>query len=178
MADGRLNDDRDVEQILKLAVRNAGFTDEDALRQRLQLAGHELGLTDKQIAAAEEQYYRDQEEQQLKKEFQSDALHEFWEHLWSYVIVNAGMIGFDVFKDGTLNWAMWPLIGWGIGLAFHAYGVFFPGKQDYEKEFSRWKQKRGRRRNRRRGVTVGVKVGKLDRLAEDDEAENELRSQA
>lgn len=170
MPEGNLRSDHDVEQILKLAVRNAGYTDEAALRQRLHTAGAELGLSDAQINAAEEQYYREQEEAALRAEFEKKALHEFYEHLWTYLIVNAGLIGFDFLKDGRLTWAYWPVIAWGIAMAIHAYSVFFPSKRDYDEEYQKWKRKHGRRR-RRKGVTIGINVGSglLDNASKGDE---------
>lgn len=144
-----LEDDRDVEQILKLAVRSAGFSDEEALRQRLHAAGAELGLTDAQIAAAEERYKEEKAEMLERAEFESYAVKEFWEHFWAYIIVNAGLVAFDLFGDGRLSWAMWPLIGWGIGLAFHAYSVYFPSQEGYEEEFMKWRGRQSRRRRRR-----------------------------
>ena len=144
-----LQDDRDVEQILKLAVRTAGFSDEEALRQRLHAAGAELGLTDAQIEAAEEKYKVEKAELQERAEFEAYAVKEFWEHFWAYLIVNAGLIAFDLFRDGQLSWAMWPLIGWGIGLAFHAYSIYFPSKEGYEEEYVKWRGRQSRRRRRR-----------------------------
>ena len=161
-----LQDDRDVEQILKLAVRNAGYSDEEALRQRLHAAAVELGLSDAQVAAAEERYKLEKAEAIERKEFESFAISEFWEHFGAYIIVNAGLLGFDYFRDGHISWAIFPLIGWGIGLAFHAFGTFFPNKDGYEREFDRWRSKRHRRR-KRRGVVIGVG---LDRLADDEDA--------
>jgi hypothetical protein len=155
-----LQDDRDVEQILKLAVRNAGYSDEEALRQRLHAAAAELGLSDAQVAAAEEKYKLEKAESIERAEFESYAVKEFWEHFWAYVIVNGGMIAFDLFADGRLSWAMWPLIGWGIGLAFHAYGIYFPSKEGYDEEFAKWRSRRQRRR-KRRGLVIGATVSRL-----------------
>jgi hypothetical protein len=146
MPSEHLHDDRDVEEILKLAVRKAGFSDEDALRQRLHAAGSELGLSDAQIAAAEEQYWKQKAEEREQAEFKASLAKEFWEHLASYIIVNAGLLSFDLWNDGRLSWAFWPIVGWGIGLAFHAWGTFYSGSEDYEKELERWRRRRNRKR--------------------------------
>lgn len=149
MSESHLRDDHDVEQILKLAVRGAGISDEEALRQRLAAAGHELGLTETQIAAAEQQYFREKEESEERREFHYKRRKEFLEHLWSYLIVNAGLLGFDFFRDGRLSWALWPLIMWGIGVAFHALNTYLTGTEEYEKEFTKWRRQRNRNRRRR-----------------------------
>ena len=40
-------------------------------------------------------------------------------HVASFVIVNAFLWLLDFGQGGGLDWAFWPTIGWGIGLAFH-----------------------------------------------------------
>lgn len=49
----------------------------------------------------------------------------FYVHLFVYMVIN---LFFHVINyiQGGYYWACWPLIGWGIGLLFHALGVFGP----------------------------------------------------
>lgn len=47
----------------------------------------------------------------------------FYVHLTSYVLVN-GYFTFLSVRHGGYFWAIWPMIGWGIGLAFHGISVF------------------------------------------------------
>ena len=35
------------------------------------------------------------------------------------MLVNAGLIALDLATGGGIQWAIWPLAGWGIGLAIH-----------------------------------------------------------
>lgn len=44
---------------------------------------------------------------------------DFYRHLATYVLVNGGLFTVDWLPDGRINWAMWPLLGWGIGVAAH-----------------------------------------------------------
>jgi len=150
MPEGHLHDDRDVEQILKIAVRKSGISDDEALRQRLMLAGHELGLSEAQIAAAETEYRVQKEEQTELAEYRKEVRKEFMEHVWSYVIVNAGLVGFNLMSKGTISWAIWPLLGWGIGLAFHAVFTFATNTESFQTGFAEWKKKRQRRLKRRK----------------------------
>lgn len=48
----------------------------------------------------------------------------FWIHAAVYVCVNALLIYLDLSRNPDVTWFYWPLAGWGIGLAFHAYRVF------------------------------------------------------
>ncbi|MBN2114843.1 MAG: 2TM domain-containing protein [Acidimicrobiia bacterium] len=54
------------------------------------------------------------------------AKREFWQHLVVYVLVNALLIVvWWVTSNGDSHfWPLWPLLGWGIGLALHAWDTF------------------------------------------------------
>jgi 2TM domain len=47
----------------------------------------------------------------------------FYVHLATYVGVMTLLFVID-FLDGGKWWFYWPLLGWGIGVAFHALSVF------------------------------------------------------
>jgi hypothetical protein len=47
----------------------------------------------------------------------------FMAHFTSYVIINAFLIGIWAMTGGGYFWPAWPLMGWGIGIAFHAVGA-------------------------------------------------------
>lgn len=48
----------------------------------------------------------------------------FFTHLGVYVVVNALLIIINLQNSPDQLWFYWPLLGWGIGIAFHALGVF------------------------------------------------------
>lgn len=50
----------------------------------------------------------------------------FFIHLAVYVVVNAILIVIDLTTSPNELWFYWPLLGWGIGIAFHAAKVFLP----------------------------------------------------
>lgn len=53
------------------------------------------------------------------------AKRDFWQHVVVYVLVNALLVViWAVTRDGGYFWPMWPLLGWGIGLGFHAWDTF------------------------------------------------------
>ena len=70
---------------------------------------------------------------------------EFWQHLASYVIVNAALIGIWAVGDRGYFWPGWVLFGWGIGLMVHAWNTFFSrpiSDTDVEREMERLRGKR------------------------------------
>ena len=53
------------------------------------------------------------------------AKREFWQHVVVYVLVNSLLVViWAVTNSGTHFWPMWPMLGWGIGLAMHAWDTF------------------------------------------------------
>lgn len=52
---------------------------------------------------------------------------EFFQHLVVYVTVNLVLGAIWLFTTpGGFYWPMFPLLGWGIGIVFHALDVFSP----------------------------------------------------
>ena len=49
-------------------------------------------------------------------------------HACVYVLVNLAMLAFSRYGFGQRPWSIFPVIGWGIGLALHGISVFVLGK--------------------------------------------------
>jgi len=59
----------------------------------------------------------------------ADMRLAFRSHLIAYVIVNSGLTAIYVMTSfGDYFWPIWPMLGWGMGLAAHAFGVFMDGE--------------------------------------------------
>jgi two-component system LytT family sensor kinase len=59
-------------------------------------------------------------------------LREYYGHLVTYVLVCSLLVVIDL-ADGSagstflgLNWAYWPIFGWGIAIVIHTFAVFSP----------------------------------------------------
>lgn len=54
---------------------------------------------------------------------------DFQAHLLAYVLVNAVLVAvWAVVGPAWIFWPAFPLLGWGIGLVFHAWNYFFGGR--------------------------------------------------
>jgi hypothetical protein len=51
---------------------------------------------------------------------------EFWSHLLAYVLVNGLLVAIWASTGAGFFWPIFPLLGWGIGIVFHALDVFAP----------------------------------------------------
>lgn len=49
----------------------------------------------------------------------------FLVHTMMYAVVNAGLFLIWSLSATTYPWFIWPLLGWGVGLASHAVGLVF-----------------------------------------------------
>lgn len=71
----------------------------------------------------------------------------FKSHLYSYIIVNSFLwilwlitTPAEQRTDGNIPWPLWPLLGWGVGLALHyvfTYIIKYDGKDEVEKEYKK-----------------------------------------
>lgn len=66
----------------------------------------------------------EQQEAYLKAKKKVEAKMGLYIHLAFYVAVNIILIIINLNTSTQYLWFKWPLIGWGIGLFFHAMGVF------------------------------------------------------
>lgn len=48
----------------------------------------------------------------------------FYANLLTYVIVITFLIGVNLKFSPEFHWFWFPIIGWGIGIIFHAFGIF------------------------------------------------------
>lgn len=54
-------------------------------------------------------------------------------HAGVYVVVNAGLAGINLVTSPHYLWFIWTTLGWGIGLAAHAWAVFNVLSGDHER---------------------------------------------
>jgi len=71
---------------------------------------------------------------------------DFYSHIAAYVIVNAFLVVIWAITSRGYPWFIWPIVGWGVGLIFHAMDIFVfhkgPGaeKEEIEKEMEKLKK--------------------------------------
>lgn len=54
-----------------------------------------------------------------------ESRREFWTHLFVYVAVNSLLVViWAITNSGGYFWPVWPIAGWAIGLAVHAWETF------------------------------------------------------
>jgi hypothetical protein len=51
------------------------------------------------------------------------AKRDFFAHLASYLIINGALVAVWALTGEGYPWFVWPLLGWGVGVAFHGVGL-------------------------------------------------------
>ena len=69
-----------------------------------------------------------------------EALKGFYVHLTVYVLVNLSLFLRNIISSPDNLWFYWPLMGWGIAIALHAFSVFGPGRLGAEWEETKIQQ--------------------------------------
>jgi 2TM domain len=73
-------------------------------------------------------------------------------HAVVYVLVNLAMFAMSRYGFGQRQWSLYPVLGWGLGLAMHGISVFVLGKGSglresmVQKERERLQRQHGDRR--------------------------------
>ena len=121
----------EVERIIRRALRlkKPGLISHDDL---LDMA-KDLGLDSRTVETAIEQEQKDVDLEKSRKMKILRRKANFHHHLWSYVIVIGALILINAFTPGPW-WFQWPVLGWGIGLAFHFRAAYFPAEAELDSE--------------------------------------------
>jgi len=104
-------------------------------------------LTEKITTMEINQNYTKEEIKAAKKRV--EELQGFYWNLASYIIINLFLTFLDL-RDGSYDWAFWSLIGWGIGITFHAIEVFgmFNSSSWKDRQIQKELEKRQRERDK------------------------------
>jgi hypothetical protein len=135
---------RILQQALDLQMReqDASFS-----RDQLTEMAQELGISPETLQAAEQQWLREQEgreereaEQAEIQAFLRDRRQNYKAHLVTYACVNLFL--FIISIMGGEFWFIYPLLGWGIGIAMHTWYVNQTEGETFERELEQWREQR------------------------------------
>lgn len=68
--------------------------------------------------------YYTEEEKYMRAKKRVDDLKGFYSNLVSYCLVIPFLIFINLMTSPGYHWFWFPMFGWGIGICFHAFGVF------------------------------------------------------
>ncbi|MEH2390369.1 MAG: 2TM domain-containing protein [Nostoc sp.] len=130
-------DSEDVQQILQLALTRK--QESEFSREQLVEMASELGISSNILETTEQKWLAQQEEERSRRTFNTFQRREFWTHFVSFLTVNLFLILLNLITSPSYFWAIFPVIGWGLGLFFHWWSVYQTKTEDYEIAFQKWR---------------------------------------
>ena len=133
-----------VAQILRHALNSRSSNPQQLSREQVYEIASELGVSRSDFLAAEEKW-RSQEIQNTELvKFDIYKQQKFRDGILKYAIVNGFLVSINLFSSGTVNWAVYPLMFWGIAIALDAWSTYQKDSSEYAKQFEKWKRKQQR----------------------------------
>ncbi|MDC0680957.1 2TM domain-containing protein [Sorangium atrum] len=117
---GRQYTEAEVRAILERALRDTQAR--GVSHDELVAAAEEIGISRGAIEAASRDVEHVRGEEEAREAILARRRKGFRTHLFSFLLVNAFLFAVNALTDGPW-WFFWPLLGCGLGLAFHALGA-------------------------------------------------------
>ncbi|WP_437970685.1 2TM domain-containing protein [Sorangium sp. So ce260] len=114
---GRRYTEAEVRAILERALRDT--EGRDVGHDELVAAAEEIGISRDAIEAASRGIEHVRGEEDARAAILARRRRGFRSHLFSFLLVNAFLFAVNALTPGPW-WFFWPLLAWGLGLAFHA----------------------------------------------------------
>ena len=125
------------EEVNRIIRRALKIKNEDTIsHQDLIETAREIGIDPKILETAIEQEHREFKKEKIRRERLKRRKKGFYSHLWSYLIICAALLLINNFSPGPW-WFQWPMLGWGIGLAFHFKAIYFPEHKSFDRQMKK-----------------------------------------
>ncbi len=120
----------EVNAILRRALDRQGPSGQVTHDELLETA-RELGIDPVQVEAAAAEQMTVGVYEAAREEWKIQRKKKFFDHLRSYLIVNSFLLLLSIATGGW--WFIFPLLGWGVGLAFDVSDAFWPKEKQIER---------------------------------------------
>ncbi len=138
----------EVTAIVQRALKSQGQQD-DVSYEDLEDIAKQSGISVRELQQAIEEEASVGALEQAKASWRTRHRSGFYTHLRSYCIVNGFLLLMNLLTSPRFLWFVFPLLGWGIGLAFHASEALFPNEEKVERGARRLLRRQERRRAQR-----------------------------
>jgi hypothetical protein len=104
------------EEVQQILVQAMGQNQQEGFsRSQLEDMATDLGISAEALTWAEENF-EEVAQSAESVSMQSLQRHRFLQQLRTYAVVNAFLLALNFSLSGTITWAIYPLLGWGMGL--------------------------------------------------------------
>lgn len=118
----RYYSNEDVQKILQ----HASTLQKDNLvsQERLSELAAEVGISPEILQQAEQVWLSEQQIEENRSKRRSRAQFGFQLHLIPYIFISIFLVILNRSTTPRINWSIYPILGWGMGVAIHAACVF------------------------------------------------------
>ncbi|MEZ2236526.1 2TM domain-containing protein [Microcoleus sp.] len=131
----------DAQAILQIAIAQKQENGELSRVQLFEIAA-ELGISEQDIVAAEQQWLAHRGESTEKLAFNAYRRRQLQKNVTKYGIINTFLVLLNLAGNHELSWSLFILLTWGLGLSLNAWNVYQTEGDDYEQAFGRWRLKK------------------------------------
>ncbi len=121
----------EVTAIVASALRRQRSKDRVPIEDLVEIAA-ELGVSRGTVEEAAQHLATERDMEYAREKWRARQKREFRDHAISFAIMVVFLMIVDFILSGG-SWWYWAFLGWGIGLAFHAYSTFFPDPEKVDK---------------------------------------------
>lgn len=122
----RIFSNDDLERIIKRAINRSADYKGGVTESELHKIAAELNISPENIKSAIAEDHKYAEFEEAKIMWLDKKRKSFTEHLVAYLIINGFLSATNFLVSGSVDWAWFSILGWGIGLAFDFYETYYP----------------------------------------------------
>jgi 2TM domain len=112
----------EMQQILEVAFRQKQ-KGEYTREQIIEIAS-ELGVSSESLQAAEQEWLKNNKEVKQEQMSNSQQRKGFKSHLFAFIAINGFLVLLNLVVSPGYLWAIFPILGWGLGLLLHGIKVY------------------------------------------------------
>ncbi|MFM6155941.1 MAG: 2TM domain-containing protein [Cuspidothrix sp.] len=112
----------EMQQILEVAFRRK--QQGEYTREQIIEIASELGVSSESLQAAEQEWLTKNVEVKQEKMSHSQQQKAFKSHLLIFIAINAFLVILNLVVSPGYFWAIYPMLGWGLGLLLHGIKVY------------------------------------------------------
>ncbi|MBE9258620.1 MULTISPECIES: 2TM domain-containing protein [Dolichospermum] len=112
----------EMQQILEVAFRQKQ-KGEYTREQIIEIAS-ELGVSSESLQAAEQEWLKNNVEVKKEQMSNSQQRKDFKSHLLAFLAINGFLVLLNLVVSPGYFWAIYPILGWGLGLLLHGIKVY------------------------------------------------------
>ena len=133
--------EEDTRRILQEALEYQS-NDREFSHDQLREMAEELGISQESLAVAEQKWLGEKKVDEEKYEFEQYRRQQFSYHIMSYGIVITFLFFINILTSPGHFWFLYPLLGWGMAVAFQFAELRQTAGEKYENEFEKWRIKK------------------------------------